>query len=208
LLIFIALHGASSREEIMNALWDGSIETRHHEYFRVAARRLRAALAEHPDVSFNPFPFENKRYFLAPQIQAKLDVSLAQHALESGKPEQLKATLEVYNGEFLPGVNTDWVATIRTRVLEQTVAAAATLGEQLEQTKPREALKIYRRAIELEPLSEVSHLGLIRVHLALGGVAAANQAYGAYARMLSEEFGLVPSDQLRQSLERLGLRVI
>ncbi len=208
LLIFVALHGASSREEIMNALWDGSDESRHHEYFRVAARRLRAALAEHPDVDFNPLPFENKHYFLAPQIQAKLDVNLAQNALESGKTEQLQAALGAYNGEFLPGVNTEWVAALRTRVLEQTVAAAATLGEQLEQTEPREALKIYRRAIELEPLSEVSHLGLIRVHLALGGVAAANQAYGAYARMLSEEFGLAPSDSLRQSLERLGLRVV
>ncbi len=208
LLIFVALHGASSREEIMNALWDGSIENRHHEYFRVAARRLRAALSEHPDVSFNAFPFENKLYSLAPQLTPKLDFGLAQQALESGKIEQLQATLEVYNGEFLPGVNTEWVAAIRTRVLEQTVAAAATLGEQLEQTEPREALKTYRRAIELEPLSEVSHLGLIRVHLALGGVAAANQAYGAYARMLSEEFGLVPSDSLRQSLERLGLRMV
>jgi LuxR family transcriptional regulator, maltose regulon positive regulatory protein len=208
LLVFIALNGASSREEIMNALWDGSLETRHHEYFRVAARRLRTALSEHPDVGFNPLPFENKLYSLAPQIRSSLDVNLAQQALELGNPQQLQATLEVYKGEFLPGVNTEWVSTIRTRVLEHTVAAAATLGEQLEQTQPREALKIYRRAIELEPLSEVSHLGLIRVHLALGGIAAANQAYGAYARMLSEEFGLVPSDPLRQSLERLGLRVV
>ncbi len=208
LLIFVALHGASSREEIMNALWDGSIETRHHEYFRVAARRLRAALSEHPEVGFNAFPFENKLYSLAPQLSPKLDFELAQHALESGNMLQLQAALEAYHGEFLPGVNTEWVAEIRTRVLEQTVAAAATLAEQLEQTQSREALKIYRRAIELEPLSEVSHLGLIRVHLALGGVAAANQAYGAYARMLSEEFGLAPSDLLRQSLERLGLRVV
>jgi LuxR family transcriptional regulator, maltose regulon positive regulatory protein len=208
LLIFVALHGASSREEIMNALWDGSDENRHHEYFRVAARRLRAALSEHPDVGFNAFPFENKLYSLAPQLNPKLDFGLAQNALESGKTEQLQATLEVYNGEFLPGVNTEWVSALRTRVLEQTVAAAATLGEQLERTEPREALKIYRRAIELEPLSEVSHLGLIRVHLALGGVAAANQAYGAYARMLSEEFGLQPSELLKQRLVGLGLQVI
>jgi LuxR family transcriptional regulator, maltose regulon positive regulatory protein len=208
LLIFVALHGASSREEIMNALWDGSDENRHHEYFRVAARRLRATLSEHPDVDFNAFPFENKLYSLAPQLSPKLDFGLAQNALESGGIQPLQTALEVYNGEFLPGVNTEWVATIRTRVLEQTVAAAATLGEQLEKTEPREALKIYRRAIELEPLSEVSHLGLIRVHLALGGVAAANQAYGAYARMLSEEFGLQPSDLLKQRLGGLGLQVI
>jgi LuxR family transcriptional regulator, maltose regulon positive regulatory protein len=208
LLIFVALHGASSREEIINALWDGSDENRHHEYFRVAARRLRAALSEHSDVGFNAFPFENKLYSLAPQLSPRLDFGLAQNALESGGIQPLQSALEVYNGEFLPGVNTEWVAAIRTRVLEQTVAAAATLAEQLEKTEPREALKIYRRAIELEPLSEVSHLGLIRVHLALGGVAAANQAYGAYARMLSEEFGLSPSGSLRQSLERLGLRMV
>ena len=208
LLVFVAIHGPSSREQIMDALWDGSLETRHHEYFRVAARRLRAALSEHPAIKFNAFPFEHKLYSLAPELQPKLDVNLAQHALESGDKQQLQAALEVYKGEFLPGVNTNWVSTIRTRLLEHTVAVAATLGEHLERTAPREALKVYRRAIELEPLSEVSHLGLIRVHLALGGVAAANQAYGAYARMLSEEFGLVPSEGLRQTLERLGLRVV
>ncbi len=208
LLVFIALHGSSSLDQIINALWDGSLEPRHHEYFRVAARRLRAALGEHPAVDFNGFPFSDKVYKLATQLQPRLDITLAQQALESGDPHQLRRALEVYNGEFLPGVNTEWVSMVRTRCLEHTVAAAATLGEQLERTEPREALSVYRRAIDLEPLSEVSHLGLIRVHLALGGVAAANQAYVAYARMLSEEFGLVPSDGLRHTLEGLGLRVV
>jgi LuxR family maltose regulon positive regulatory protein len=209
LLIWLALNGPANHEQVIDALWDGSGEEKHHEYFRVAVRRLRAALRgpKGAELPFNPLPFEHGVYTLASDFRVKLDASLGQRALQTNHPDDLRAALEAYRGEFLPGVDTQWATETRTRCLENTVTVALTLGEQLENTDPREALNAYRRAVELEPLSELGHLGLIRTHLRLGGLAAANQAYTAYARMLSEEFGLEPSAELRQHLADLGLRV-
>jgi LuxR family maltose regulon positive regulatory protein len=209
LLIWLALNGPANHEQVIDALWDGSGEEKHHEYFRVAVRRLRAALRspKGTELPFNPLPFEHGVYALASDFRVKLDASLSLHALQTNHPDDLRAALEAYRGEFLPGVDTQWATETRTRCLENTVTVALTLGEQLENTDPREALNAYRRAVELEPLSELGHLGLIRTYLRLGGLAAANQAYTAYARMLSEEFGLEPSAELRQRLADLGLRV-
>ncbi len=209
LLAWFALHGPSNHEQVIDALWDGSIEQKHHEYFRVAVRRLRTALKGTGDVqlSWNPLPFEDGVYALSEHLQIETDTLLCERALETNDTVDLQIALQAYRGEFLPGVDTEWVTQTRTRCLESAIAVALTLGAQLERTEPREALIAYRRAIELEPLGELGHLGLIRTHLMLGGKAAANQSYTAYARMLLEEFGLEPSSDLRRSLSDLGLRV-
>ena len=209
LLAWLALRGPSNHEQVIGALWDGSGESKHHEYFRVAVRKLRTALkgeaGTQPD--WNPLPFEGGMYALSDRLRVHLDALLCERALETNDASDLSAALEAYRGEFLPGVDTEWVTQTRTRCLENAIAVALTLGALLEPDEPREALKAYRRAIELEPLGELGHLGLIRTHLVLGGKAGANQAYTAYARMLQEEFGLEPSQELRRSLNDLGLRV-
>jgi LuxR family transcriptional regulator, maltose regulon positive regulatory protein len=208
MLTWFALHGPSNHGQVIDALWDGSLESKHHEYFRVAVRRLRTALKGAGDAQdWNPLPFEDGVYTLSTHLQVETDTLLCERALETNDRAALEAALQAYRGEFLPGVDTEWVTQTRTRCLESAVVVALTLGAQLERTEPREALVAYRRAVELEPLGELGHLGLIRTHLTVGGKAAANQAYTAYARMLLEEFGLEPSADLRRSLSDLGLRV-
>jgi LuxR family transcriptional regulator, maltose regulon positive regulatory protein len=215
LLVWLALHGPGTLEQALDALWQGSGETKHHEYFRVAVRRLRAALSaalseslseslpEHQP--FNPLPYARGQYALSDRLEVRLDTNLAKRALENTVP--MAQALEAYHGEFLPGLEGDWVTDVRTQCLESTVTLALTLAAQHEANEPQVALKTYRRAVELEPLNELGHLGLIRTHLALGGLPAASQAYTAYARMLLEEFGLEPSHGLRDQLNALGLRV-
>jgi LuxR family transcriptional regulator, maltose regulon positive regulatory protein len=211
LLVWLALHGPSTLGQVLDALWQGSNEAKHHEYFRVAVRRLRAALSEAlPEAlpahqRFNPLPYARGLYALSDRLEVRLDTHLAKQALEAAVP--VAQELEAYHGEFLPGLESDWVTTVRTQCLESTVTLALTLAAQFEASEPQMALKTYRRAIELEPLNELSHLGLIRTHLRLGGLPAASQAYTAYARMLLEEFGLEPSGGLRDQLNALGLRV-
>ncbi len=215
LLVWLALHGPSTLEQALDALWQGSNETKHHEYFRVAVRRLRAALiaalpeslSESPPEHqpFNPLPYARGQYALSDRLEVRLDTNLAKRALENTVP--MAQALEAYHGEFLPGLEGDWVTDVRTQCLESSVTLALTLAAQHEANEPQVALKTYRRAVELEPLNELGHLGLIRTHLALGGLPAASQAYTAYARMLLEEFGLEPSHGLREQLNALGLRV-
>jgi LuxR family transcriptional regulator, maltose regulon positive regulatory protein len=202
LLVWLLLHGPANHEQVIDALWDGSAETKHHEYFRVAVRKLRAALKPEPDSSINPLPFENGQYVIS-GLSVNLDVHQLK-ALETGDVNALRSALEAYKGDFMPGVDTEWVETTRTRCLEHAVAVAMTLGANLEASEPRAALQAYRRATELEPHAEAGHLGLIRTQLALGANAAANQAFTAYTRLLNEEYDLEPSREFQQKLAKLG----
>jgi LuxR family transcriptional regulator, maltose regulon positive regulatory protein len=202
LLVWLLLHGPANHEQVIDALWDGSAETKHHEYFRVAVRKLRGALKPESDSSINPLPFENGQYAIS-GLRVNLDVHQLK-ALETEDMNALRSALEAYKGDFMPGVDSEWVAQTRTRCLEQVVAVAMTLGANLETGEPRAALQAYRRATELEPHAEAGHLGLIRTQLALGANAAANQAFTAYTRLLNEEYDLEPSREFQQKLAKLG----
>jgi LuxR family transcriptional regulator, maltose regulon positive regulatory protein len=202
LLVWLLLHGPANHEQVIDALWDGSAETKHHEYFRVAVRKLRGALKPEPDSSINPLPFENGQYAIS-GLRVNLDVHQLK-ALETEDMNALRSALEAYKGDFMPGVDSEWVAQTRTRCLEQVVAVAMTLGANLETGEPRAALQAYRRATELEPHAEAGYLGLIRTQLALGANAAANQAFTAYTRLLNEEYDLEPSREFQQKLAKLG----
>jgi LuxR family transcriptional regulator, maltose regulon positive regulatory protein len=202
LLVWLLLHGPANHEQVINALWDGSAESKHHEYFRVAVRKLRAALKPEPDSSINPLPFEHGQYAIS-GLRVNLDVHQLK-ALETEDVNALRSALEAYKGDFLPGVDSEWVAQTRTRCLEQAVAVAMTLAANLETDEPRAALQAYRRATELEPHAEAAHLGLIRTQLALGAKAAAQQVFAAYTRLLNEEYDLEPSREFQQQLAKLG----
>lgn len=45
LLVWLALHGPATRDQICDVLWNGYVTQSNLEYFRVIVRRIRAALA-------------------------------------------------------------------------------------------------------------------------------------------------------------------
>lgn len=201
-LVWLALNGPGSRDQIIDALWDGSNERRHIEYFKVAVRHLRLALVTHPAVTFNPLPFDEGRYRLAERFTVETDTAAARIALKLSTEASLRRALAVYAGPFLHTTETDWAATLRLDVLETTVAAALKLGTLLEQTAPDEAVAVYERTAELEPLGEDSYVRLIRLHTARGDEASAKRVYLRYRRMLAEEWGRRPEEELMLAYER------
>lgn len=193
--MWLALFGAGSREQLIDALWDGSNERRHGEHFKVAVRHLRDALAAHPPVTFNPLPFDGHTYRLASEFHLDLDAGRARLALTSGQPDNLRFALDAYAGPFLPKVDSEWVTSLRAQYLQDAVTAALALGAALETAAPREALRAYERAVELDAFAQEGYAGLGRVHEGLGESVAAKQAYRRYARLLEEEMGLETSQE-------------
>lgn len=189
LLVWLMLHGPATRDEIITALWDGSREARHAEYFRVAVRRLRAALTAGGELDFNPLPFEQGRYRLSEELEPWLDAAQLAGAPRHGESGALTAALDLYGGEFLPGFGSDWVQDTRTRCLDLALDTALALGRLHESDQPREALAVYLRATELNPLDEDAHEAAVRVYRALGDGAAALRAERQRQRLLGRELG-------------------
>ncbi|MBZ9714805.1 hypothetical protein [Deinococcus multiflagellatus] len=172
LLVWLALHGSGSRDELVTALWDGSAEERHIEYFRVTVRRLRAALREHLPDGLDPLPYADGRY----RLDAALTVVLDLHA--PAGPGALKP--------FLPGVDSEWADTYRQAHAQR---AAAALLAQAAASAPPQAAETCRALLSADPLLCPAHEGLILALRAQGDEAAARQALHAYARVLREEYG-------------------
>lgn len=189
LLVWLMLHGPATRDEIVTALWDGSREARHAEYFRVAVRRLRAALTAGGELDFNPLPFEQGRYRLSEELDAWLDAAQLAAAPRTQESGALAAALDLYGGEFLAGCGSGWVQDTRTRCLDLALETALALGRLHEPDRPRKALAAYLRATELDPLDEDAHGAVVRVYRALGDEAAALRAERQRQRLLGRELG-------------------
>jgi LuxR family transcriptional regulator, maltose regulon positive regulatory protein len=183
LLIWLAIHGPATRDEIITALWGKNFTSKDVEYFKVAARRLRTALSEHPSVTFNPLPFEHGVYRISEQFDINLDIA----PLISDSPDSsadILELLESYRGEFLPGFQGEWIENIRTRALDTLLERGLELGRQLEQLDPKDAIRVYDRIRALDSLCEPAYQGLERVYRTLGQEANAVDTAKAWQKAL------------------------
>ncbi|MCD0162298.1 hypothetical protein IHN63_13425 [Deinococcus sp. 6YEL10] len=196
-LVWLAWHGAGSSAEIMNDLWSGSRERRHHEYFRVAVRKLRASLVQAAGWSFDPVPYDGQRYRLHPDLQVHLDARAFVTLIGEGRVEN---ALALYLGEPLPGLEGDWAQDLREQLRSAMLGAVLDAAHQPGET----ALELLRRAAELEPTDETLNLALIEALLpdrprdALG-------AFRTYARHLRAQLDEDVPGALVRRLKARGL---
>jgi LuxR family transcriptional regulator, maltose regulon positive regulatory protein len=198
LLVWLAIHGPASRDQLVDALWDGSNEQRHIEYFKIAVRRLRASFAEHASVDFNPLTFEQGLYRISERLNVQLDAMAVAAALQANDPFALEAAVLAHQGVFLPACESEWASEARMRFQEEALEAAMALALRLEADDSRRALELRRAAVRIDPLHEVAHVALLRSLMVLGDQVSARVAYKAYARMLEAEFGGEPDEALRR----------
>ena len=200
LLVWLALHGPATRDKIIDALWDGSNEQRHLEYFKVAVRRLRAALEEAVPLEFNPLPFEAGAYRLSDQFEIDLDAQALTQAFELDDPARQAQALDRYTGDFLPGMDSEWVLETRRNLLDQALDLAHEIGRQLEVSDPDAATLIYKQAIKLESTDVRNYLALIQHYRTLKQPSNAARMFKTYVRILAEHYGEQPDPELVRAL--------
>ena len=101
---------------------------------------------------------------------------------------RLEEAVDLCDGELLPGLDEEWVYEAREShrhrfgdVLERLAADAEAAGAL------KDAVRISRRRVELDPLREDAHRELIRRLIAAGEVSAARVAFDDLARRLRAE---------------------
>lgn len=183
LLVWLAIHGSGSRDELVTALWDGSAEERHIEYFRVAVRRLRAALKDFLTTDLDPLPYAAGRYRLSPTLQLKVDV--------------LSDVNAGWARPFLPGLDSEWIQDYRAQAFQKAVSALLT---QAVTAAPDHAANLYRQLLVIDPLLALAHEGLVRALLTSGNQDGARLALNVYEQMLSCEYALLLPPAFLESL--------
>ncbi|MEJ2185363.1 MAG: BTAD domain-containing putative transcriptional regulator [Gemmatimonadota bacterium] len=130
------------------------------------------------------------------------DAVAFEEALAHGR---LEIALELYRGEFLPGLYADggpdfeqWVDSVREHLQAEAVAAAWALTDQAQVAGDfREACAWARRIVALEPCDEGGGRRLIRLLAATGQRSEALQVYEALAARLKRMLGLEPVPETR-----------
>jgi DNA-binding SARP family transcriptional activator len=123
-------------------------------------------------------------------------------------PAQDDRVLTIYRGMLLEA-DTDerWAMPMRERWRARFVAAVERVGHGREESGAfAEALALYERGLEADPLIEGFHQGLMRCRLGLGRPAEAGSAYRRLQRTLAVALGSEPSPTSRAILEEASRR--
>jgi DNA-binding SARP family transcriptional activator len=122
--------------------------------------------------------------------------SLKAGASESDLQRLVEQLLIAYPGHFLPEEERSWVIGVREQLRARFVHLAMDLSAALERSGAAEAaIALNRHCIELDPLTESFHRGLIQGLISLGRNAEALEAFKHCRAMLMAGLGVEPSKE-------------
>jgi LuxR family transcriptional regulator, maltose regulon positive regulatory protein len=214
LLKFALALGARGVEpsEVMARLWPDLEGDASRNAFDLALHRLRKLLRSEDAVSMR----EGRLVIDAAQVWVDVrafDVTCA--SVEGavggagGQPyanELAERLLRYYVGHFLPGEEAQWILGMRERLRSKFLRTLSTLGERLEHEGDwNQAVVLYRRAVEVDPLLEEFHRRLMICYRAQHRIAEALDAYRHCRDIISITLGIAPSpatEAIYRSLKR------
>ena len=167
------------------ALWPELDGAAAHNACHVAIYRLRRMLRsesairiDHGTVTLNRaeswVDVESFR-----DLASRIRTALSGGRHSSSEMQQLAEQLvNAYPGHFLPGEERAWAVGVREQLRARFTHLALSLSVALERADALEAsIALNRRGIELDPLAESFHRGLMRTLIALGRKAEALEAF-------------------------------
>ena len=198
-LFFLLLshqHKGMTRDEIGVILWPDSSTEQLRLQFRNTIYYLRYALGQ--DVIINT----EHRYLFNSDMDFTYDVQDFERKIVqaegAGTPvmkiELLKEAIQLYQGEFYPEGDGDWVMTERSRLTQMHEHTLLTLAQlHLEQREPQTALLHCQVILAENHCMESAHRLAMQAYAALGNRSGVVNQYELCKQQLRDELGLEPS---------------
>ena len=198
-----------TQDELIAQLWgDEEKSTNPGNALKTMFHRLRTMLCQLEGFSgYDLIIRQSGSYAWNNEIPVSLDTEefeslcrAAETAADAeSKVEWYLQALDQYEGDYLPQYATEtWVIptaayyhNLYLQALEYTLPALEEAG------RFREAAKICRRAVEIEPYNEALYCHLMRELIKTGDQQGAVAVYESVCDMLFTDFGVMPSDELR-----------
>jgi DNA-binding SARP family transcriptional activator len=197
---FVALRRRPVRREYAaGMLWLDASDER-------AAANLRSMLWRIQKAMPGLLEANGGRLRLAPDVQVDLQDAeqLAQRLLTAG-PSDERPDLRLLAADLLPDWYDEWIVLERERFRQLRLSALEELCDRRTSAgRLGEALELGLLSVAGEPLRESAHRALIRVHLAAGNAVEALRQYGVCRRLLRDQLGIEPTQQLRELIDALG----
>jgi DNA-binding SARP family transcriptional activator len=200
LIAFVALRGRPVRREYAaGMLWLDASDER-------AAASLRSTLWRVQRSARGLIATTEGRLRLEPDVRVDLRIAerIARHVLDGTAPDD-PSEMELLRADLLPDWYDEWLLFERERFRQLRLSALEELCDRRTSAgRLGEALELGLLSVAGEPLRESAHRALIRVHLAAGNAVEALRQYGVCRRLLREQLGLEPSQQLTDLIDALG----
>lgn len=189
ILVFLAIHGEASREQIIDAVWDGFYTPQIAAHFRVLIRRLRHELRSW-GLNVDPIPYERGLYRLSPQVSFWLDVVDLETL--NRLPEFDRSWLKAWQGDWMPNASSGWFEYKRAEVYQRLYQACVFWGVQLEHMDVDSAVAMLRKAVQLDALDERAYVALIQLLMRSGRLQEARNIYKDMQTTWLRELGMRP----------------
>lgn len=203
LLVWLSWHKSGSLHEILNDLWDGSRDSKHHEYFRVLVRRLRTMFKSFVNEDFNPLPYRQGKYSLHEKLKVKCDVC---QALSLVKEKSYAELLQIKPDNFLKEVKSKWAARIRSAIHREQVFILDEIVSNMTPNNVDANVRLLKNAVAIQPNKEEFNMFLIRALLQRNPNEAL-LAFQDYSKNLKTQFESEPTQYFISELRSLGLSI-
>lgn len=193
LVAFVALHDRPvQRDYVAGMLWLDTPDVR-------AAANLRSMLWRIQKRAPGLIDARGRRLHLEPGVHVDFRVAESLARRELGANGNAAADASAFAADLLPDWYEDWVLLERERFRQLRLRALEALCErQLHAGRIGAALEAGLLSLAGEPLRESAHRALVRVHLADGNAVEAVRQYRFCRRLLREQLGIEPTQQLRE----------
>jgi DNA-binding SARP family transcriptional activator len=199
LLVFVTLNeGKVNRRHAAGVLWPYGDDERAAGNLRTALWRLRGA-------GIDVLQADKCNLYLTPNLVVDI-MQLSRWAARVIEgtvegSELVAPRLDREALDLLPGWYDEWVIFERERLRQRLLHAMESLVRQLIARRSfADAVEVAMSAVSVEPLRESAQRVLIEAHLAEGNLVEARRVYAAYHRLIGEELGILPSDELAKIL--------
>lgn len=195
-VLALSAGGRVRREELMALLWSDRSEAQARQSARQTVASIRKAFRE---TGVDVLDGDLETIALA---EGALDIDAVRFRalLAGGGEDALGEAVALYRGPLLEGVTTRdpeaeiWIRDRRAELHEAALRALERLLVAHRSAGRSEALEaLARRALELDPLLEEAHRGIIAVHLARGQKALAARQFRLLRDLLQRELQVAPS---------------
>ncbi len=195
--VLVALGGADVAEDaVADLLWPDADGAAARAALKTTLSRLRKLLgAETVTLEGGRLSLDRRR--------CRVDALVVERLLAGGYPglspaEVAERVLTLHRGPLLPHQDASWAAAARERLDARAARCLADEGERrLAAGEAAGAEAMLARAVELAPVSESAHRGLVRALLALGRRGDAALAYRRCVEALERLAGTSPSPATR-----------
>ena len=196
------------RQRIAGLFWPESGDAQALTNLRRELHGLRRVLGGEPclDVSTASLGWRDSPGVTVDVHAFQAAASAARAARQAGDLQlaarHADAALEHYAGEFLPGLDDDWILDARADLQRQCVEVCALVCQAWRALgDPVAALGAARRRVRLEPLEEAGYQVLMELQADAGDRAGAVSTYHGCASVLERELGVVPGPAIRATLQ-------